>query len=120
MDNIQIPITSVSRRGSCSSCHSSNSLSRSPTSHHFSRYFGGGTSPGGISITSHDGGGGGSYRRYVISPHRRVCTMDCSHCRQMARQIRDELVSPFFECASAPCSRKSSGGVGKSIMKPKK
>ena len=71
-------------------------------------------SPGAISNCSAE------IRRFFgPSPSKKVCTMDCSNCRQMARQIRDQqqaegLQSPVDSAASsAACSRKSSVGIGK-------
>ena len=50
----------------------------------------------------------------TLTPTKRVCTMDCTHCRSfMARNLRSESPNngkALFgsECLSAPCSRKSS------------
>ena len=65
-------------------------------------------SPGGLSQGSNHSG----RRFFNPSPSRKVCTMDCIHCRKMARQIRDDGEN----FASAPVSRKSSGGDGKFRM----
>lgn len=52
------------------------------------------------------------FGRYSSNSAKKVCTMDCAHCRHMARNLRSE--SPNFnECLSAPCSRKSSVVYGK-------
>ena len=47
--------------------------------------------------------------RFLSTPTKKVCTMDCAHCRHVARSLRPESPS-FAECLSAPCSRKSSVG----------
>lgn len=142
MDNIPVPSLTrdFARRGSNTSIHSATP----PKSPIFFTVAGGiGTtlgvspvarppvSPGAFSNMSNvsngsgghgDGGGGGGAgsftRRFVFgaaSPSKKVCTMDCPSCRQMARQIREQdgpaSVSPY-EFASAPVSRKSSGGIG--------
>ena len=49
-----------------------------------------------------------------LTPTKKVCTMDCTHCRSfMARNLRSESPNNGGgkagpECLSAPCSRKSS------------
>jgi len=76
-------------------------------------------SPGALSAVSNGSVGemgphGG--RRFVfgaVSPSKKVCTMDCVACRQMARQLREENANAFYDFSSAPVSRKSSGGLGK-------
>jgi hypothetical protein len=68
-------------------------------------------SPGAISNCSAD------IRRFFNpSPSKKVCTMDCAGCRQMARQIREaeSNASPLESAVnSAPSSRKASVGIGK-------
>ena len=59
-------------------------------------------------------------RFFSASPKKKVCTMECESCRQMARQQRVEE-SQLNLALSAPCSRKSSSagtaGHGKQIKK---
>ena len=84
------------------------------------------SSPGGLSSVSgaspnqnSDFGGSGTLspavnRFFTLSPTtKKVCTMDCGHCRHLARSLREESASPLGFPASAPCSRKSSVVVGK-------
>ena len=43
---------------------------------------------------------------------KKVCTMDCAHCRSIAKQLRADSPNPMG-FLSAPCSRKSSMASGK-------
>ena len=76
------------------------------------------SSPGGLSVTGRSGSG--NIDQHSLSPmigrffgslspttSKKVCTMDCAHCRHMARNSRSGSPN-FAECVSAPCSRKSS------------
>ena len=115
MDNIPVPSFFAdygSRRGSNTSLANSTTPPRSP----IPIFFKPPSSPGGYSIISNgsnENSGGTSGRRFFASsPRKQVCTMDCANCRKMALRIREETASPL-DYASAPCSRKSSGGLGK-------
>ena len=78
------------------------------------------SSPGGLSNCSSNGPDRNSLspnvgRFFTLSSPttKKVCTMDCAHCKHMAKNLR--AASPIFnDSASAPCSRKSSVVVGKS------
>ncbi len=141
MDNIQVPVNEYAiihgrRNSSTSAASSTNTPPRSPLF-----FFGTGAamgrqgtatsplpnqlaaSPGGLSVHSNEG-----LRRFSSSPapglmpggRGRFCTMDCPNCRQMARQLRGSGSQTSFEnfVVSAPCSRKSSGGIGKLAFYP--
>ena len=77
------------------------------------------SSPGGLSNCSSNGPDRNSLspnvgRFFTLSSPttKKVCTMDCAHCKHMAKNLR--AASPIFnDSASAPCSRKSSVVVGK-------
>eukprot|EP00095_Tigriopus_kingsejongensis_P000210 maker-scaffold41_size498431-snap-gene-3.28 protein:Tk00210 transcript:maker-scaffold41_size498431-snap-gene-3.28-mRNA-1 annotation:"atrial natriuretic peptide receptor 2-like" len=100
MDNIQIPVFSdFGRRGSNTSVLSATPP-KSPTI-----FLEKPCSPGAISNCSFE------LRRILSSPVKKLCTMDCSNCRKMTLQVREEARSPFDYAFSAPCSRKSSGGL---------
>ncbi|TRY68217.1 hypothetical protein TCAL_16471 [Tigriopus californicus] len=106
MDNIQIPTTVIcdvsGRRSSNSSLISGSTPPKSPII-----FLEAPCSPGGQSAISNCSI---ELRRMISSPVKKVCTMDCVHCRKMSFQLLDESRSPFEYAYSAPCSRKSSGG----------
>ena len=70
----------------------------------------GGCSP---TIRSHDRNSLSPFGRFGTT--KKVCTMDCAHCRTICRNSRSESPN-FAECLSAPCSRKSSVNLGKSQL----
>ena len=98
--------------------HSSSSVSPTPPRSPLFLIHKPPSSPGGLSNCSSNGPDRNSLspnigRFFTLSSPstKKVCTMDCAHCKHMARSLRP--ASPLYDSSSAPCSRKGSVVVGK-------